>query len=195
MTDIEKVKHIRDITLSPMNKISEALLKATGNVSDAIAILINAKQADVTDMANRKADNCIVYSYVHNNKIGAMLKLASQTDFVAKNELFIQLAKDLCMHIVSNPIIAEYVSYDDVPYTVTETWNNIFREEAKLDKKPVHIINKIVQGKMTKKMEELCLLEQKFIKNDKITIRELINQVSSTVGEKIEIKKYIRLSA
>ena len=113
MTNIEKVKHIREVTMASMNKISDALLTANGNVSEAIAILVKEKQTSVEDMANRKADNNIVYSYVHNNRVGAMITLASQTDFVARNSLFIQLAKDICMHIVSSPVQAKYI---DISY-------------------------------------------------------------------------------
>ena len=114
MTTQEKVKHIREITMSPMNKISKALEKSNGDVDGAIKILIEEKQADTTDIANRATPSSIVYSYVHNNRIGAMIVLSCQTDFVAKNELFLQLAKDICIHVVSNPVSAKYVNESDI---------------------------------------------------------------------------------
>jgi len=193
MTHIEKVKHIREITMSPMTKIADALLTANGNVSEAIDILVKQKDADIKDMANRKADNNIVYSYVHNNKIGAMIVMSSQTDFVAKNELFLQLAKDICMHIVSSPTQAEGVDVNDVGIDFEKMWEAKFREEIK--GKPEPIVAKIVEGKLKKKLDEAYLLRQPFIKDDSITIKDLINKVSASVGEKIEIKKFVRLTA
>lgn len=193
MTNIEKVKKIRDITMSPFKNINVALEKCSGDVDKTIALLISEKQADVTDMANRVANASIVYSYIHNNRVGAMIVVSCQTDFVAKNELFIQLAKDICMHIVSNPTQAEYVDEQSVNGARKGVMlEDLYRQTKG---KPQPIQEKIVQGKMQKWYSENCLLNQKFIKDDTITIQELINKVSGTVGERIEIKKFVRLSA
>jgi len=194
MTNIEKVKHIREITMSPMTKINAALLSANGDVGEAIAILVKQKETSVEDMANRKADNSIVYSYVHNNKIGAMIVLASQTDFVAKNELFTQLAKDICMHVVSNPNIAEYVVPESIPSEIIRLKKLSYTNEIPLNK-PEAIRQKIIEGKIQKYYDESCLMNQKFIKDDSVTIRGLITKVSGIVGEKIEIKNFVRLSS
>jgi elongation factor Ts len=162
-------------------------------VDGAIELLIKRKAADGTDMANRKADNNIVYSYVHNHKVGAMIVLACQTDFVAKNNLFLQLAKDVCMHIASSPVQAEYVDETYMPGTVKSIF--ISNCKAELTNKPEHIVEKIVSGKLDKYLDSVCLIRQKFVKDDKLTIQQLINTISSSVGEKIEIKKFIRYSA
>jgi len=192
MTNIEKVKYIREITLSPMNKINKALEQTNGDVDKAIEFLVAQKETSAEDMANRRADNSVVYSYVHNNKIGAMVVLASQTDFVAKNELFIQLAKDICMHIISAPQV-NYISENQLnPQDVAQAKAEF---AIGMEKKPKAIIDKIVEGKWQKRLEEMCLLNQKFVKDDTITIKDLINKVSGTVGEKIELKHFIRLSA
>jgi len=193
MTNIEQVKKVREITLAPINKINKALAETNGDVDKAIEILVKQREASVEDMANRKADSSFVYSYVHNNKVGAMIVLASQTDFVAKNELFTQLAKDICMHIVSSPIQAQYVDEQ----SVNEARRGIVMEELyrQSENKPQAIRDKIVKGKMDKWYSEICLLNQKFVKDDTITIKELITKVSGIVGEKIEIKKFARLSA
>lgn len=193
MTHIEKVKHIRATTMAPMNKINNALKEADDNVDVAIDILIKQKAADVDDMANRKADNTIVYSYVHSNKVGALVSLACQTDFVAKNEMFLQLAKDICMHVVSNPNQAHYVDVDRVPEVRKQgKISDIF---ITLGNKPPEIREKIVKGKLSKWYDEICLCRQKFVKDDSITLQGLINKVSAAVGEKIEIKEFVRLSA
>src|SRR5690348_9793799 len=102
---IEKCKIVRGISLSPMKHVAAALLATSGSVDAAINLLIERKQADATTIANRTANNNIVYSYVHNYRIGAMIILASQTDFVSRNQLFLDLAKDICMHIVSWPTV------------------------------------------------------------------------------------------
>jgi elongation factor Ts len=193
MTNIEKVKQIREITLAPMNKINKALEESNGDVEKAIEILVKQRETSVEDMANRKADSNFVYSYVHNNKVGAMIVLASQTDFVAKNELFIQLAKDICMHVVSNPNIAEFIDESEVPTTTKELWN---AEAIRgMEKKPAQVLEKIVQGKLNAALDKFCLVRQKFIKDDSVTIKELITKVSGIVGEKIELKQFARLSA
>lgn len=194
MTHKEKVKHIRDITLSPISKIADALKRANDDVDAAIKILVEEKQADATDMANRVANASIVYSYVHNSKIGAMITLACQTDFVARNEVFQNLAKDICLHIVSSPTA---VHIDES--SVTDKEKSLIRfnvmKDPSIAKKPQNIIDKIYEGKLQKELDNSCLLRNKFVKDDTITVKELINRASSTLGEKIELKKFIRVVA
>lgn len=193
MTKIEKVKRIREITMSPVNKINEALATTNEDMDAAIELLVKQKQANATDMSNRIANNSIVYSYVHNNKIGAMIVLACQTDFVSRNEMFLGLAKDICMHIVSSPTRSLYIDENDInPAQKQDMISDIFRE---VGNKPEAIRQKIVDGKMSKWYSDVCLVNQKFVKNEDVTIKELIQSVSSTLGEKIEIKKFIRYAA
>lgn len=194
MNTVEKVKKIRDITMSPFKNINEALAKSNGDVDGAIKILLESKVADANDMANRNANNSIVYSYVHNNKIGAMIVLSCQTDFVARNELFIQLAKDICMHIVSSPIQASFIDETDIGEARWHGKVADFFLTLQNDKKPQEIKDKIIKGKMDKWASEVCLLNQKFVKDDTKTVKELIQTVSGTVGEKIELRKFIRFS-
>jgi len=193
MNDLEKVKHIREATMSPFNKINAALKTANGDVEAAIALLIKEKQADATDMANRIADTSIVHSYVHNNKVGAMIVLSCQTDFVAKNVLFLSLAKDICIHIASTPIEPKWIDESDVPVSEINAWKS---DSANLIKnKPPQIAEKILDGKIKKNLQETCLLNQKFIKSEELTIRQLIQQISATVGEKIELKTFVKLNS
>lgn len=193
MNDLEKIKEIRGKTMSPMNKISEAFKQANGDVHKAIEILIAQKQADASDMAKRVADASIVYSYVHNGKIGAMISLACQTDFVSRNDLFLGLAKNICMHIVSTPIPPIYVSETEIPGTVKSIMESDFRKE--IVNKPEQVVIKIITGKMNKFVNDFCLLKQKFVKDDSKTIEQLINEVAVTLGEKIEIKAFSRMKA
>lgn len=196
MTNIEKIKKIRDITMSPFNDINKALSETNGDVEKSIELLVQKKQADANDMQNRIANNSIVYSYVHNNKIGAMIVMSCQTDFVAKTDLFLNLAKDVCMHIVSSPNKPEYVSEQSIPEGAFTPLSMLEIDWLKdILNKPEPIRKKIIAGKRSKYIQETCLLNQKFVKDDTKTIKQLVDDVASTVGEKIEIKKFIRFSA
>ena len=190
---IEECKTVRKLTMAPMKDIAAAVTEANGNVDQAIKLLDARKQSSAADREARKADNNIVYSYVHNNKIGAMIVLACQTDFVAKNEMFLKLAKDICMHIVSSPNPPKYVTENDVlPLDSGASWAMF---ESEVANKPDNIKEKIIKGKFDKWYAEVCLLRQKFVRDETVTIKQLIDNVSGTVGEKIEVKKFIRFSA
>ena len=178
-----------------MNKVNDALQRSKWDVDAAVALLVKEKQADANEMANRTANTKIVYSYVHNNRIGAMIVLACQTDFVAKNEAFLDLAKDICMHIVSAPVAPEYVSESNTP---PETKNLIYETCWSIpgfDKKPEQVRDKIVEGKLKSFYERVCLLNQKFIKDETKTVQQVIYEFASTVGEKIEVKSFTRMVA
>lgn len=194
MTNIEKAKQIRQATLAPFNKINEALVAANGDVEKATELVMQQMtKTDVAAMAARQANATIVYSYVHNNRIGAMLTIACQTDFVAKNELFLNLAKEICMHIVSSPFPPEYVCVNDIPPSEVDSWKSSFEKD--LAGKPAAVQDKIFIGKCKKKFEELCLLSQPFVKDETITIEQLIANVSAQTREKIEVKKFVRMVA
>lgn len=193
MTNTEKVKLIREKTFSPINRINAALVQSNGDVDAAIAILVKEKQADANEMANRTAEAAIVHSYVHNHRIGAMLVLACQTDFSAKNDLFINLAKDICMHIVSTPVVPIYADEDSIPPVAKKSWEEEFANECK--GKPPQIVEKIVAGKMKKRYTEYCLFNQPFIKDDTKTVGQVIREVSGTIGEKIEVKRFVKIVA
>lgn len=193
MTNIEKVKLIREKTFSPINRINTALAKTNGDVELAIALLVAEKQADANEMANRAANASIVHSYVHNNRVGAMIVLACQTDFSAKNELFLNLAKDICMHIVSTPVAPIYTDEANVPEDTKQTFRGGFA--ASHCGKPPAVLEKIVNGKMKKWYAENCLYNQPFVKDDTKTIGQLIKEVSATIGEKVEVKRFVKIVA
>jgi elongation factor Ts len=195
MEDIDKIKRIRELTQSPILAIKKALEEVGGAVEKAIDILLEQKTANAQDMANRKANNNTVYSYVHNHRVGAMITISSQTDFVSKNEVFLQLAKDICMHIVSTPTPPQYINETDISLVSKEKVNSTWVAELNIANKPENVQAKILQGKWSKYVKETCLMNQNFIKDDTLTIQELINRASSTLGEKIELKRFTRHSA
>lgn len=193
MINTEKVKHVRGVTFSPINKVNDALKRTDGDVEKAIALLVLEKQADANEMANRAANASIVYSYVHSNRVGAMIVLACQTDFSAKNDLFLNLAKDICMHIVSTPVAPIYTDEANVPEDTKQAFRGGFA--ASHCGKPPAVLEKIVDGKMKKFYAENCLYNQPFVKDDTKTIGQIINEVSSCIGEKIEVKRFVKIVA
>jgi elongation factor Ts len=193
LNNIEKVKLIREQTFSPINRINAALAKTDGDVEAAIKILVAEKQADANDMANRVASSAIVQSYVHNHRMGAMIVLACQTDFSAKNDMFLNLAKDICMHIVSTPVAPIYTDEASVPEDIKKAFKDGFAQTV--TGKPPAIVEKIVTGKMQKWYGENCLYNQPFVKDDTKTIGQLIKELSSTIGEKIEVKRFVKIVA
>lgn len=191
---INQCKIVRQTTMAPMKDVAAALLDTKGDVDAAIELLSKKmSKGDAAAMANRSAEATIVYSYVHNYRIGAMIVIASQTDFVAKSDIFLELAKDICLHIVSSPNIPEYVSESDVPAARKEVWHN--DAIRGLENKPQAVLDKIVVGKIKKQLDELCLLNQPFVKDDTITVQELINRVTGKLKEKIEVKSFVRMVA
>jgi elongation factor Ts len=191
---IEQCKIVRSLTMAPMKDVSTALIEAKGNVDAAIQLLLKRKAANAEDMANRVASTSIVHSYVHNNRVGAMIVLACQTDFVARNETFLQLAKDICMHIASSPLPPLYVDSNEIPSDKIEGLTVEYGTEIPSNK-PEAIRQKIIDGKIKKFIAENCLVEQAFVKDETMTIKQLIQSVSATVGEKVELKKFVKLIA
>ena len=141
--------------------------------------------------AERTTGEGVVGSYIHaNKKIGAMVILKSETDFVARNEEFVELARDLAMHIAAAS--PKYLSIEEVDVTELEKEKDIYRVQLQKENKPADIIEKIIEGRIGKFYEEVCLLEQPFIKNDEKKVKELLNDIVGKMGEKIIIDKFIR---
>ena len=139
----------------------------------------------------REASEGIVASYIHgNSKIGVLLELNTVTDFVAKNDDFKALAKELCMQVAAaNPL---YVEIEDVPAEVIEKEKEIYKEQMKESGKPENVIDKIVDGKINKYYTEVCLLEQEYIKDPKVKIKDLIKEKIATYGENIAVGRFSR---
>ncbi len=141
--------------------------------------------------AGREAKEGIVASYIHlNGKIGVLLELNCETDFVAKNAEFQALAKDLCMQVAAaNP---QYVSEDEVPAENVQREREIYREQMKDSGKPAEVLEKIIDGKMKKYYSEVCLLDQEYIKDPKVIIKDLVKNLISTIGENITVGRFSR---
>ena len=147
--------------------------------------------ARAKEKASRAANEGVVMSYIHtNSRIGVLVEVNCETDFVSGNEEFRELAKNIAMHIAASAPL--YIAPEDVPADILDKEKDIIREQFKDSKKPAEIIEKIVQGKLSKFYEEVCLLEQPYIKDDKIKVKDLVTQFIAKFKENTKISRFAR---
>ena len=187
----EQVKELRERTGIGMMECKRALEEAGGDAEKAIEILRKKGHARAKDKAHRAASEGAVGAYIHSNaKIGVLVEVNCETDFVAMTDEFRELVRNLAMHIAaSNPL---YVAPADVPEDVLEKEKDIIREQFKDSKKPPEIVEKIVQGKLNKFYEEVCLLEQPYIRDDKLRIKDLITGFVAKSKENTKVCRFAR---
>ena len=185
------VKDLRDKTQAGMMDCKKALENTDGDMEKAIDFLRQKGLAVAAKRANRATSEGVVATYIHaGGKLGVMVELGCETDFVAKNEDFREFAKDIAMHIAAaNPIS---ISRDDVPEAVVAREKDIFIQQALESGKPQAIVEKMVTGKIEKFLAEVALLEQNYVKNPDLTIQDLLNELVGKMGENISIKRFAR---
>jgi len=185
------VKELRERTGIGMMECKRALEEAGGDIEKSIEILRKKGYARAQDKADRATREGLVGAYIHTNgKIGVLVEVNCETDFVARNEEFKDLVKNIAMHIAaSNP---KYVAPDDVPADLLAKEKEIVREQFKDSKKPPEIIEKIVAGKLTKFYEEVCLLEQPYIRDDKRKVKDLLTQFIAKFKENTKVGRFTR---
>ena len=187
----EMVKELRQRTGIGVMECKKALKESKGDIEKAIVILRKKGYARAKDKMSRDTAEGIVGSYIHlNGKIGVLIEVNCESDFVSLNDEFKELVKNIAIHIAASA--PEYLSSEDIPLEVLKEEKEIIREQFKDSKKPPEIIEKIVQGKIGKFNEEVCLLDQPYIKDDKISIKELVTSHVAKFGENIRIKKFAR---
>jgi elongation factor Ts len=187
----KEVKELRDRTGAGMMECKGALQEANGDMEAAIDILRARGAAKAAKRAGREASEGTVASYIHmGGKIGVLVELNCETDFVAKNDEFQQLARDVAMHVAAASPTA--VQREDVPADLVERERAVYREQMKESGKPEHIWDKIIDGKMEKYFAESTLLEQPFVKNPDQTVGELITDASAKTGERIVVRRFTR---
>jgi elongation factor Ts len=185
------VKELREKTGAGMMDCKEALTKCSGDFEKAIDHLRKKGMSAATKRSSKAAKDGVVASYIHmGGKIGVLVELNCETDFVAKTDDFRVLAKELTMHVAAaNP---RYLKSEDIPPDVLEREKEIYRSQALAEKKPEKIWDKIIEGKLKKYYEDVCLLDQKFIKDTALTIGTLVSNMIAKTGENIVIKRFIR---
>ncbi|HYH78849.1 MAG TPA: translation elongation factor Ts [Longimicrobium sp.] len=187
------VKELRDRTGAGMMECKSALTEAAGDMERAIDILRAKGAAKAAKRAERETKEGSIGSYIHmGGRIGVMVEVGCETDFVARNDEFQKLVRDIAMHIAAAAPVA--VRREDFPADLVERERGIFREQMKESGKPEQIWDKIVQGKLDKFFAEGALLEQPFVKNPDQTVGQLVIEASAKTGEKIEVRRFARFA-
>ena len=189
--DIELIKKLREETAISLEKCKEALEETGGDIEKAKEVLKRRGILDASKKLGKETGSGIIEAYIHSNKrIGVLVKLASQTDFVAKNSLFQELAHNIAMHIAA--MGAEYISEEAVPEDVVDKLREGYKRELDKSGKPANIIDQIVEGKLKKRLSEICLLSQPYVKEPSMTVGELIKTYISKLGENIAVLDFVR---
>ncbi len=189
--DMELVKKLREQTGISILECKKAIEEANGDLTQAAEILRKKGFEKAKAKSSRATNQGAVGAYIHmKGKIGVLVEVGCETDFVAKNEDFQELIKDIAMQIAAmNP---RYVSEKDIPEAVLEKEKEIYREQLAKSGKPANIVDKIVEGKLGKFYADVCLLHQNFFKDEKITIEKLIAEKIHKTGENIVVKRFTR---
>lgn len=189
--DINLIKELRERTGAGINECKKALTETNEDIEKAIDFLREKGLATAAKKAGRIASEGVVDSYIHaGGKIGVLLEVNCETDFVARNDVFKALVKDIAMHIVATS--PRYLSKEEVPAGDIEKEREVLRAQALNEGKPEKIVDKMVEGRMSKFYSENCLLEQDFVKNPDQTVQEYINEKIAVLGEKISVRRFVR---
>lgn len=187
----QMVKELRDKTNAGMMDCKKALTETDGDMEKAVDLLRQKGLAVAAKRADRETKEGVVECYIHaGGKLGVMVEVGCETDFVAKTDDFKAFAKDIAMHIAAvNPVA---INRDDVPAELVAREKEIYVKQALDSGKPEQIVEKIVSGKLEKYLAEICLLEQKFVKNPDLSIQDLLNELVAKMGENISVKQFAR---
>lgn len=184
------VKELRERTGAGMLDCKKALEETNGDIEKAIDLLREKGLSKAAKKAGRIASEGIVESYIHGGRIGVLIEVNTETDFVAKNEEFRTFVKDMAMQVAaSNP---KYVSIDEVPQDEIEKEREILKHQALNEGKPEHIAKKMVEGRIEKYYKEVCLLEQPFIRDSDVAVKDLLAEKIAKIGENIKIRRFVR---
>ncbi len=191
MSQLEQIKKLRQQSGAGMMDVKRALVDAEWNDDKAVQLLRERGALKAAKKAEREAREGIIGSYIHHNqRVGVMLELNSETDFVARTEQFQQLARDIAMHIaMANP---RYLAHEDVSAEELEAERKVFVQAAINEGKPIQIAEKIASGRIQKFYQENVLLEQPFVKDDKIIVGQLLEQAMGRIGENIVLRRFVR---
>jgi len=189
---LEMVKKLREKTQAPVVECKFALEKAQGNLEEAEKILRKRGIEVAQKKSGRKAKEGVISSYIHHNgKVGVLVELNCETDFVARNQEFREFGKNIAMHIAA--FSPRWISPEDVPPQALEEEKAILREQAEKEGKPPQIVEKIVEGRLKKFYTQKCLLSQPYFKDMEKTVKDVLQELISKVGENIKIGRFVRM--
>ncbi len=187
----QMIKELREKTGAGIVECKKALVEANGDMAKAEEILRKKGAAKAAKKAERATAEGAVFAYIHaGGKVGALVELSCETDFVARNETFKELGHEIALQVAA--MAPEYVSREEVPQEVVEKEKEILREQALKEGKPENIVEKIVEGRLNKFFSEKCLLDQPWIKDDSKTIKDLLTDYITKLGENIKVKRFAR---
>ena len=191
MITASMVKELRNRTGAGMMDCKKALVECDGDVEKAIEDLRKKGASSVAKRAGRAAKEGVIASYIHpGDKLGVLVEINSETDFVARTEAFREFARNIAMQVAAaDPLV---VRRDEISEEMLEKEKDIYRENAQNEGKPEHILDRIVEGRLQKYYQEVCLLEQAFVKDADKTIQEVLTEISASLGENIGIKRFAR---
>jgi len=188
---IDDIKRLKDLTGVGLTDAKAALTETDGDFDKALAAMRKKGLTKADKRGEREAREGLVGSYLHDNRIGALVELNCETDFVAKNEKFQDLLKDIAMHVAASA--PKYVAYNDIPEIDVRAKAEEFTAKAKEQGKPEAMLPNIVDGMLKKHFAALCLLDQPFIKNQDVTVGEVVKEANAQLGENIVVRQFSRV--
>jgi len=189
---IDEIRRLRELTGVGMTDAKKSLEDADGNFDKALAEMRKKGLTKAEKRSEREARAGVIGTYNHDNRIGVIVEVNCETDFVARNEIFLNLVKDISMQIAANN--PEYISINDVSNDVKNVVKNEFIEKAKAENKPADMLDKIAKGQMVKYFAEKCLLEQPFIKNPDQSVGDYVKVHNARLGENVVIRRFKRMA-
>ena len=187
----DMVKKLRDTTGAGMMECKKALVEAQGNMDEAVTILRKLGLAQATKKAGRSTNEGVIGHYIHmGGKIGVLVEVNCESDFVARTDDFQNLTREIAMHIAA--AAPQYVRREEVPADVLEREREIYRGQMEGQNKPAAVIDKIVEGKLNSFYEQVCLLDQPSVRDPKVTIGQIVQQAIAKMGENIAIPRFVR---
>lgn len=190
--DISEVKRLKDLTGVGLTDAKQALEEANGDFDKALQAMRKKGLTKAEKRSEREARQGVIGSYVHDNRIGVLLEVNCETDFVARNEIFTALVKDIAMHIAASS--PQFVDQSQIPEEEKKRVEDELKEKAESEGKPKDMVDKIVGGQVSKYFEERSLLDQPFVKNPDISVGEYIKEHSARLGENIVIRRFTRMA-
>ena len=190
--DIETIKRLRELTGVGITDAKVALVETNGDFDKALEAMRKKGMTKAEKRGEREARAGVIGSYLHDSRIGVLVEVNCETDFVARNEKFTDLVKDVAMHIAASS--PQFVSASDVPEEVKKSVQAEFEEKVKAEGKPANMVGQIVEGMLKKHFAEKCLLDQPFIKNPDISVGQYVKEAIAILGENIVVRRFSRLA-
>jgi elongation factor Ts len=190
--DLETIKRLRELTGVGITDAKKALVDTDGDFDKALEAMRKKGLTKADKRGEREARSGVIGSYVHDSRIGVLVEINCETDFVARNEKFTDLVKDVSMHIAASS--PEFISQENIPNEVVSSLKKEFEEKVAKEGKPAKMIPQIVEGMLSKALAERCLLEQPFIKNQEVTVGDHIKSNIAILGENIVVKRFSRMA-